>query len=76
MLLNLDRKILKSVSNNFLQLLAQIENQIRTLFTERKIDHQFVFEDMEYAKVFWEKKRVSAELVDNTVVRKEHFVID
>lgn len=54
--------------------LAQIKHQIHLLFAERKIPNQVIFEDMEYAKIYWKKKRISAELIDDVVNRKEHFV--
>ncbi|KAI6182483.1 hypothetical protein M3Y97_00384900 [Aphelenchoides bicaudatus] len=62
-------------SNSILNLDPQLDNQLRQLFKERKIENQIVFEDMEFAKVYWKKKRISAELIDNAVLRKETFEI-
>lgn len=73
-LLNLDGKLITN-SIGFVEISGKLDSHVKRVFKERKIEGQFIFEEMEFAKVYWEKKKISAELVDNTtVVRKENFV--
>ncbi|KAI6178254.1 hypothetical protein M3Y98_00480800 [Aphelenchoides besseyi] len=62
-------------SRKILQMHPQLENNFKKLFTERKLENQIVFEDMEVEKIYWKKKLVSAVLEDEMVKRIEEFVL-